>query len=111
MPVTASGYPKPRTTVTMASIAMQADACLTRPDRRISVESDRGEGQVDELDEDERGDDPADAVDEGVAPQDRGPVAGLERHPAQRQRDQRRDDERVVDDRGQDRRVRAVQAR
>jgi hypothetical protein len=29
----------------------------------MSVQSDRGQDEIDELDEDERGDDPADAVD------------------------------------------------
>jgi hypothetical protein len=55
----------------------------------MSVESDRGQDEVDQLDEDERGDDPADAVYEAVAPQDRGTVERPELDLAQREGDQR----------------------
>ena len=70
-----------------------------------SSEAEAADGQVDELDADERSDDPADAVDCEIAAQDfaggRGPIF----HALERERDQRRDDQRVEDDRRQDRAV------
>src|ERR1019366_10189634 len=65
--------------------------------------------QVDQLDADEGGDDPAEAIDPEVTPQQRTgpdwPVA----YAAQRQRDQQRDDDRVEDDRRHDRRARRAE--
>src|SRR6202034_3408527 len=64
-----------------------------------SVPVDRREEHVDQLDEDERGDDPADAVDEDIAPEDGGGTGGSPLDPAQRQRDEGNDDERIENDR------------
>src|SRR6202050_2107773 len=63
-----------------------------------SVGVQRDEDQVDELDEDERDDDAAHAVDPHVPPQDGGRARGTELDAPQCQRDQRHDDERVEDD-------------
>src|SRR5665213_91694 len=62
--------------------------------------------QVDQLDADERRDDPAEAVDPEVASQQRTRADRPVAHAAQRQRDQQRDHERVEDDRGDGRRLR-----
>src|SRR5580692_13070860 len=101
MPVTSSGYPNPS-----AAVSAISSSTLASRWRRMSVDSGCGEDDVDDLDEDERGDDPADPVDDPVAAQDRGAVQRAELHPAQRQGDQRRDDQGVVDHRGQDRGMR-----
>src|SRR5215469_1652328 len=76
----------------------------------MSVQSDRGKDEIDELDEDERSDDSAEPVDKAIAAQDGSAVERTELHSAQRQRDERRNDQRVVNDRRQDRGVRVVQA-
>ena len=62
-----------------------------------------GDDHVDELDAHERRDDPAQTVDEQVAPQQLARRRGPERHAPQRERDERHDDQRVEDDRRQDR--------
>src|SRR5580704_2734335 len=108
-PVTRSGYPKPSATVTTRSITMLASMGRPKPIERMSMESDRGQDQIDELDEDERGDDPAEAVDEAVAPEDGGAVERPELHPPQRKGDESRNDDGVVDHGGEDRRVRVVE--
>src|ERR1700733_8272331 len=63
-----------------------------------SVGMQRDEDQVDELDEDERDDDAAYAVDPDVPAQDGRGAGRAESHAAQRQRDQGHDHQRVEDD-------------
>src|ERR1700730_9504523 len=77
--------------------------------RRMSVYSRRGDDHVDDLDADEGGDDPADAVDDQVAAQHRRRPEGPELDALQGERDEGHDDEGVEDHRRQDGRVRVCQ--
>ena len=63
--------------------------------------------EVDRLDPEERGDDPAEAVDEEVALQQLARRRGPEGDAAQRERDEGDDDQGVEDDRREDRALRA----
>src|SRR5215475_5376322 len=71
--------------------------------RSVSPTSSRAEDVADEevekLDEDERGDDPPQAVDEEVAAKEGGGADRPVLDAAEREGDERRDDERVEDDR------------
>src|SRR6185436_18301140 len=76
---------------------------------RMSVGSQCGDDDVDELDADERGDDTAEPVDQEVAPQHEGRGFGPELDAAQGERDECHDDQGVEDDRREDRGARARQ--
>ncbi len=76
----------------------------------VSHQIEGGDDEVDQLDADERHDEPAEAVDEEVAAKQRGRADRAIGDAAQRQRDQRDDDQRVEDDGRQDRRLRRVRA-
>src|SRR5215472_7460952 len=63
-----------------------------------SGQTDGGDEDVDQLDTDERYDDPADTIEQQVATQDRRRTNRPVGDTAQRQRDQRDNDQRVEDD-------------
>src|ERR1019366_3987269 len=65
--------------------------------------------QVDQLDPDEWGDDPAQAVDPQVAAQQRARADRTVAQALQRERDQHWDHDRIEDDRGEDRGVRVAE--
>src|SRR5262249_8926132 len=69
-----------------------------------------GQNHVDDLDPDERHDQPAHAVYEQVITQQRGRAYWAVAHAAQRQRDQEDDDQRVEDHRRKDGAIRRAQA-
>src|SRR4051812_21696164 len=78
---------------------------MTSPDPRQELDE-----QVDELDAEEWHDDTSGAVDEQIAAQQRTGARGCVADAAQGQRDQREDHQGVEDDRGEDCRLRRVQA-
>src|ERR1035441_323706 len=85
---------------------------MTRPVsswRRMSVHSQGGEDEVDELDPDEGGDDPAHGVDQQVPAQDGGGADGPELDSFEGERDEQHDDDGVEDDGAEDGRVRVVE--
>src|SRR5215475_544619 len=105
----------PVSTVSTSTARSAARCWEIQVGRRITKSASRNSGyeldeQVDDFDAGERGDDPAEAVDEQVATQHRRRAAWAVPDAAQGERDQQHDDDGVEDDRGEDRRDRAVQA-
>src|SRR5450432_843568 len=98
------GYTMPVRTVNTSIMARAGSSW-----RRMSGHSQCSDEQIDELDEDERGDDASDPVDHQVSPQHRRGLLSAELHTSQRERDQGDDDQRVEDDGGEDRRTWCVQ--
>src|SRR5208282_6036452 len=91
-------FRRPRLCSAVAAMALQSRSRRWRGARRSSPEQ-VVDDQVDQLDADERRDDPTETVDQEVAPQQRARADRPVAHATQRQRDQRGDDERVEDDR------------
>ncbi|HMS62281.1 MAG TPA: hypothetical protein PKD63_08370, partial [Solirubrobacteraceae bacterium] len=81
------------------------DAALTPPRPQ-----EPGDDEVHELDAEERDHQPAEAVDEHVAPQQRRGADGLVGHASQGERHEQGDDQGIEDDRGQDRRLGRAEA-
>src|SRR5262245_51050092 len=108
---TRSGYTSPSRTVSSSS-ARSAAQCW-RMMLVIFMSGHPGEEldyQVDEFDTDERRDDAAEAVHQEVAAQQLRRAGRGVANTFERQRDQEHDDDRVEDHRGQDCRLRTVQA-
>src|SRR3984893_798239 len=74
--------------------------CLSSS-RLSSSKVNRADDEVDELDANERNDDPAEPIDEKITPQNACRPDGPVSHPAKRQGDQRDDDQRVENNRRQ----------
>src|SRR3954453_13750458 len=117
MPSMTRGYIAPVITVNAMRARIAARCWPIHEGRRdiafLSPLADSGDvhdDQVDELDPDERDDQPAESVDPQVPAQQRARRRRRVPHAAQRQRDERDDDQRVEHDRRRDRRRRAVQA-
>src|SRR6185312_12763940 len=72
-------------------------------------EMQRGDGEINRLDADEGQDDAAGAVDEQIAPQERGGADRPVLHTLQGERNQRDDDQRIEHDGRQDRALRRRQ--
>src|SRR3984885_2709543 len=103
----------PQITVKTSSMRNAAMYCLTEDGRRFMARSpesgDVHDDEVDPLNACEWEDQAADAVDPQVPAEHLAGRGRLVADAAQRERYQRDDDQRVEDDRGGDRRVRAVQ--
>ncbi len=109
MAVTRAGYSRPVMRVRTMSSPMAGRSWVLMAVvmsiaslRFRSGEVEGGHDDVDELDADERRDDPAQPVDEQVAPQQLTGRRGPERHAPEGQRDERDDDQGVEDDRRED---------
>src|SRR5580704_5289154 len=89
-PTPSSGKARPKRTRQMSTMTAARRSWVSNAFTcsRSSVPVHRGEEQVDQLDEDERRDDPADAVDEDVAPENGGGARGPPLDAAQGQRDE-----------------------
>src|ERR1700736_6770176 len=97
MPNTISGY-RPQQTIARINVAKTAPRISEKSAFIKLNEVESGNDEIDELDSDERHDDPAKAVDEQVALENRERAHRFVGHAAQGQRNQRDDDERVKDD-------------
>src|SRR5579862_4733025 len=107
-PVPRSPYPSPKTSTQTTARMADWRMCVSNADL-LSVPVDRGQEQVDQLDENEGGDDPTHSVYPDVAPQDRLGTARPPFDATERERDERHDHQCVEDHRGEHGALRTVQ--